>query len=455
MSYTTARDLAFKAYKRIIDDKAYSNLVLNNILNKSALSIEDRALTTKIVYGTLQWQGLLDHYLQSLSKRPVNKLSSKALYLLRIGAYQILFLDRVPDRACVDETVKVAKKTTHKGIVSLVNGILRNLSRQKSQLSMSSLKPDSVEFLAVKYSHPQWMVKMWLDQFGYDKTISIMEANNDEPEQIIRVNTLITDKSTLQKNFADIGFTVEPVAKVPEALYLDSNVNVVDTDIYQQGHFQLQDLNSMVVAHLCSPKKNQIILDLCSAPGGKTTHLAQLMQNSGSIVAVDIHDHRVNLVKQVCERLGVTNVSFILKDGTELPDSNKGDQFREKFDICLVDAPCSGLGTLRKRPELKWTITESDLEQLTILQHELLRAASEMVKSGGSVIYSTCTINYRENQHQVERFLANHSNFTLTKANEIIEPEMLATAEITDGMVTFFPIKHQGDGFFMAKLTKS
>ncbi|ACB84920.1 16S rRNA (cytosine(967)-C(5))-methyltransferase RsmB [Natranaerobius thermophilus] len=459
MKIKSSRELAFVAYTRIIQDQAYSNLVLNQLLGKTDLLAQDKALASRITYGTLQWQGLIDYYLKTLSHRPLSKLSNKALFLLRMGAYQILFLDRVPPSASVNETVKVAHRRTHKGIANFVNGILRNLIRKKDQILLPSRDQDLLNYLSVKYSHPYWMVKLWYDKYGLDKTISIMDQNNSTPEEAIRVNKLLTSLENLKNELEMTGIQSRLSSKIDDALLVDNLGDLNNNTLFNCGYFQVQDINSMVVSHLCDPQQGDNIIDLCSAPGSKTTHLVQLIDGQGSILAVDIHEHRLKLVKEACRRLQVNNVNVKQADGTKLisrdqQENNK--QLKGQFDLCLIDAPCSGLGTLRKRPELKWTISEQDLNSLSTLQGKLLKAGSQLVKPGGTLVYSTCTINPQENEDQINDFLKNHPDFVMESPRAILKEDTLQGGMIlSNNSLQYFPELNLGDGFYGARMKKT
>ncbi|OWZ84167.1 16S rRNA (cytosine(967)-C(5))-methyltransferase RsmB [Natranaerobius trueperi] len=447
-----SRELAYKVYKRIIEDKGYSNLVLQTFLKRSHLSQQDKALVSRIVYGTLQWQGLLDHYLKQLSSKPFGKLSNDAVYLLRLGAYQLLFLNKVPDSASVNETVKVAKKKTHRGIASFLNGILRNLIRKKDRLSLPSVDQDPIKYLAACYSHPKWMVEMWYNQYGFDITKQLLINNNEVPEHSIRTNTTLTDKYKLIDVLKQYGIESEEVEKIPEALIINNLHDLTEIQPFKDGLFQIQDINSMLVSHFVSPKSDDKIIDLCSAPGGKTTHLAQMMKDKGEILALDIHEHRVNLVKKASDRLHLNSITPMTMDATKLIN-NEYSKYHNKFEICLVDAPCSGLGTLRRRPELKWNITKDDIKQLTQLQKNLLETGAKLVKPGGKLVYSTCTVSLKENYHQIVNFLENNTNFS-EYIPEQVNNEFSIGEELLDKGLQLLPDHKQGDGFYMVSMKK-
>ncbi|UMZ73300.1 16S rRNA (cytosine(967)-C(5))-methyltransferase RsmB [Natranaerofaba carboxydovora] len=449
---SNARYISAIVLKEVYSKEGYSDILLNKYLKQNTLSVKDKALATRCIYGVLQWQGLIDFYLEKLSKKPLNKISLEVLVLLRLGLYQLLFLDRVPSRAAVYETVKVAHMMKQKKAAGFINGILRNFIRKKDTIQLpvkDSSKKQLVKYISVRYSHPTWMVEKWLDEFGENLTIEICKANNEISDTYIRTNTLKTDKEELLGNLNEYNLPAENALYPVEAIKIDSLRGIEELALFKEGLFYIQDINSMLVSYLAAPLPGQKVVDLCSAPGGKTTHMGQMMQNKGEILAVDLYPHRLNLVKENCERLGVNIVKILEGDARTVLD----ESYNNYFDISLVDAPCSALGVLRKQPELKWRLNETEIDSLKSLQKELLQKAIKLVKPGGKIIYSTCTISSEENETLISEFLDENSSVRVEEPNKIIPQKALEKAyRVSEEGVLFLPNIDGGDGFFLTCL---
>ncbi len=450
------RYLAGIVLKEISQNNGYSDLTLNKFLNKTTLSDKDKALATRIVYGVLQWQGLIDFYLGKLSKRSLELLSENILILLRIGLYQILFLDRVPDRAAVYETVKAARMMKEDKGTGLINGILRNFIRQREKIKLPG-KENIVEHISVKYSHPSWMVELWLKEFGQEKTMEICQANNEIPYPFIRTNTLVTHREKLIEELSDY-LSCEKGEYPEEAVKVNSLSGTMELPLFKKGHFYIQDINSMLVSHLALPKPGEKVVDLCSAPGGKTTHMAQMMGNQGTILAIDLYNHRLKMLEENCARLGIRIVNPVKGDAREILKEYNcvGDKANEgDFDLSLLDAPCSALGVLRKQPELKWRLTMDEIDSMVKLQKELFQSALKAVKPGGKVIYSTCTLTRKENQELVKEMVDEFPSLKVTSPRDILPDKIIQTADYIDETgILFLPSITGGDGFFMTCLRK-
>ena len=440
------RFIAALALKDIYKKSGYSNLVLNSYFKKTSLSERDKAFATRCVYGVLQWQRLIDYYLEKISNRPLNKIKLNLLILLRLGLYQIIFLDRVPPRAAVYETVNVAQLMKEVKGAGFLNGVLRNYLRKKDEIEMP-------EDISIRYSHPDWMVKQWLNRFGEEVTIQLCKRNNSIPSTFLRVNTLNIDKASLLGKLEEKNISCESASYPCEAIKVKSLQGLNELDLFNKGYFYIQDINSMLVAHLASPSEGDKVIDLCSAPGGKTTHMAQLMQNKGEVIAVDIHTSRIKMVEENCKRLGVEIVRTWEGDARELLNVSEYDEY---FDISLVDAPCSALGVLQKQPELKWRSNEKDIASLRELQKELMLAAIKATKPGGRIVFSTCTITAQENEDLIEELL-----MLIPAKIEVINPLDILPGHISsyafkiyDQGLLFLPSHEGGDGFFMTSLIK-
>lgn len=438
------RQIALDILVDVDKNKAYSNLAINRHFKISKIDILDRKLITELVYGVIENLIYLDYIIKALSKIRIKKLNVSVLNILRMGLYQIIFLDKIPIFAAVNESVNLTKNNDYKS-AGFVNGILRNFSRNRNSVSMPSLENDPVNYLSILYSHPNWLVDKWISEFGQKNTILLMKANNEKPPLSIRVNTLKTSKDHLKNALLSENLEICDGLYMEEAINITNVGNLEELECFQKGLFQVQDESSMMVAHILDPQKGDAVMDVCAAPGGKTTHIAQLMENTGFVLARDIHDHKLRLINENAKRLGVHNVH------TECYDAKEIDvESFERFDKVLVDAPCTGLGIIRRKPELKYNKKAEDFIKIAELQLEILNNASKYVKKDGILLYSTCTIANEENFNVVERFLCKNKNFEKTDMNAYL-PKALHT----DGIgLQLYPHIHKTDGFFISKLRK-
>ena len=443
MSKKNVRNLALDVLIDIEKKRAYSNLSLHHVIETNELSAQDVALLTELVYGTVQRRDTLDYYLQPFVK---GKIEPWVRLLLRLSLYQMVYLDRIPDRAVLFEAVEIAKRRGHRGIASLVNGVLRSIQRQGLR-SFDEIQ-DDLERLAIATSHPLWLVRRWVEQFGLDATKRMCEANVLPPEQTARVNTT---KATVSDVIAEL--KKEGIEAVPSTV-VDVGVkmvkgNAAKTKAFQNGLLTIQDESSMLVAYALSPNETDVVLDCCAAPGGKTTHIAERMNNRGRIVALDIHDHKVKLIEQQAKRLGLSNIEAKQLDGRQAHT-----QFAaETFDRILVDAPCSGLGVIRRKPEIKYAKNEKDIAQLAEIQLNILRAVAPLLKRGGTLVYSTCTVDREENERVIAKFLDEHPQYERDQTLALRLPSSVAPY-VHDGMLQLLPHHVFSDGFFIATLKK-
>jgi len=342
------RELAVDVLESVEKNQSYSNLLLNSKIEKHSLSGVDNALLTEITYGTIQRKMTLDYYLEPFVRDRKHTLSW-VYNLLRISLYQMVYLDKVPDHAIIYEAVEIAKKRGHKGISSMVNGVLRNIQRQGVR-PLTDIK-DETERLSVATSHPQWLVERWIEQYGLEKTTEMCEINLTAPLQTVRVNTRKISRDELVRLLTEEGFEVEKSAIVPEAINCLRG-NLVHSESYTLGFMTVQDESSMLVAHALGAVENDMVLDACAAPGGKTTHIAERL-TTGQVSAIDLHDHKVKLIKKQAQRLGLRNIKTYVADSRDVQKKFS----EEGFDRILIDAPCSGLGVMRRKPDIKYTIT--------------------------------------------------------------------------------------------------
>lgn len=453
------RETALIIMHQVSEKCAYANLELNKVLSRKDLSPLDRSFITELVYGAIRMQGTIDYILGLYIKKPLTSLPIWILLILRMGVYQIMFLDKVPDRAAVNESVNLAKKYGHAGTVKFVNGVLRNVSRGKENIKYPSIEEDPVGHIASHYSHPRWMVECWIKEFGLEETINLCSWNNTSPQVTIRTNTLKITRDELMRRLEKEGVKTSPGRYLPESIILEGIVSLSSLPSYQEGLFQVQDEGSMMVTHVLSPKPGSKMIDTCAAPGGKTTHAAELMENQGEIKAFDIHPHKLALIEESCKRLGINIVEARAEDAIKLPDT-----LEQWADFCLVDAPCSGLGVLRRRPDARWKKEATDILQLVEIQKKILSSAAKTLRPGGVLVYSTCTVTKEENQSMVNWFLGNHPDFSLERIPDVAVRSVgtgfssgelpFDEASLQSGMVQLLPHLHGTDGLFMARMRR-
>ncbi|PFG06765.1 16S rRNA (cytosine(967)-C(5))-methyltransferase RsmB [Bacillus sp. es.034] len=437
----TVREAALDVIEAVEKNQSYSNLLLHSVIEKNELPGKDIGLLTEMTYGTIQRKMTLDFYLAPFIK---GKLDDWVRQLLRLSLYQLVYLDRIPDRAVFYEAVEIAKKRGHKGISGLVNGVLRSVQR-KGLPTLDSIK-DPVERVAIETSHPYWLVKRWSEQFGLDKTKEMCETNLIAPHQTARVNTTRISREELLQRLADSGNELQESLIVPEAVQ-SLRGNLAKTDEYRNGLCTIQDESSMLVSYALKLEKGMKVLDACAAPGGKTTHIAEKLSGTGEVHALDLHKHKVKLIDENASRLGLSNIH------TAALDSRKAGEKFEKgsFDRILVDAPCSGLGVLRRKPDIKYAKKEADLLSLQKIQLDILSAVAPLLKKGGLLVYSTCTVDQNENEGTVSAFLSDHPDFEFHALDRLPE----AVRPFIDGnQLQIFPQDFGGDGFYISCFLK-
>ena len=385
---------------------AYSNVALAQVLRQEKFSDLDRKFCTELVYGAIKAGESLDWKISKYLNRPLAKVDEKILSVLRIGMYQIFFLDRVPNSAAVNESVELSKKFCGLGASKFVNGVLRSAVRESHKSDFPT--GDDVKSLALRTFHPLWLVKIFIEEFGLDTTKKILDFDNTDPPLCLRVNFLKTTREKILDALKNFGVQAEPSTLAPEGIICRGHGALDKFQPLKDGFCQVQDESSMTAARLLNPKPGEFVIDCCAAPGGKTTHFAELMQNHGKILAADIYETKLEHVKQNARRLGIKIIEPLLTDACEI-----GEKFPAQADKVLVDAPCSGLGVLRRKADLRWKKNPADLKELPALQEKILFGAAKTLKHGGTLVYSTCTILRRENQDVVEKFLAMNEDFKL------------------------------------------
>ena len=437
-----AREIAYKILLDVEKNKNYSNMSINKHFKDVKMSNQDRGLATEIIYGVIENKYYIDYMIDKLSKVKTNKMEIYVKTLLRMGIYQIMFLNSISDYAAVNETVNLAKKKNAK-VSGFINGILRNVIRQKEEIGKVKTK-DDVDYLAIKYSYDQWMIKNWMAHFGKEFTEELLEANNERPNIYLRTNTLKITRDELIKKLTEQNIKVSKVNVVEEAIKVEHLKDIENNELYKEGLFTVQDVSSMLVGKVMNPKENSLVLDVCSAPGGKTTHMATLMNNTGQVISRDIYDHKLKLIKASAKRLGLTNVDVQEFNGMKLDRESIA-----KFDYVLADVPCSGLGIIRRKPEIKYKEKE-EFRELPPIQKKILENAAKYVKVGGTLIYSTCTIQDNENIDIINEFLQKHKNFELAPIKEV----NVDLDNQEKGYMKIYPNVHDMDGFFISKLIR-
>ncbi|MFC3843837.1 16S rRNA (cytosine(967)-C(5))-methyltransferase RsmB [Paenibacillus sp. MAH-36] len=444
----SAREAALDVLIRVEENQSYSNLLLNQVLQKHALERADAGLATELVYGTIGRKNTIDFFLERFVSKGLAKLEPWVRCLLRLSFYQLHYLDRIPDHAVVSEAVNIAKRRGHQGISGMVNGVLRAIIRSKAELVLPAALGD-VKRIALGHSHPEWLVRRWIRQLGPELTEQICAANNEPPHVSIRANARRRSRLELLEQLQGSGLSAEASELAPAGILVQGAGNMALSPGFLQGDFSIQDESSMLVAEALEPRPGMTVLDCCAAPGGKTAHIAEKMDDSGKIWACDLHEHKQKLIADQAERLGLTSIQTLVMDAAKL-DEHFG---AESFDRILLDAPCSGLGVIRRKPDLKWAKQEAEIDAISELQYAILSRVHRLLRPGGVLVYSTCTIEHAENAGMVERFLAEHRDFEL----EPLPAEAFASvdpAAAAAGMVQILPQQFHSDGFFIARLRK-
>jgi 16S rRNA (cytosine967-C5)-methyltransferase len=415
-----AREIAMKTIYAVEFDGAYSNMALKKALSNPDITKQDKALITSLVYGVTDKKITLDYIIGKHSRLKIKKISKYILIILRMGIYQLKFMDKIPQSAAVNESVKLAKRYGHGASAGFVNGMLRSISSWETEYPK-----DKTECLSVRYSFPAELCQKWIGDFGYEFTEELFKAFGKEPKLNLRPNTLKVTAKELAEMLNDEGIS----ASVHDDYVISDGFEIASDTFYEKGFYTVQDAAAMQAAKILSPKEGQTVIDMCAAPGGKTTHMAELMKNTGTVYAFDIHEHKIELIKKNAERLGIDIIKPSVSDG-EVFD----ERYKEKADKILCDVPCSGLGIIRRKPEIKHNKEERN--NLPQIQRKILDNAAKYLKADGEMVYSTCTIEKEENEAVTGAFLADNKNF-----EKLYEK-------------TFYPHKDDTDGFYICKMKK-
>lgn len=439
----SARRLAYQALYDVLEKGAYANITLQTIWGTYHLKKEESHLLTELVYGVLRKYKYLLWIISQLSTQPLKKLHPSVRILLCLGLYQLIFLSRIPESAAVNESVKIARKVTHQGNVRFINGVLRNYLRQKDHFTIPSQEENSLLHDELTYNMPRWLLQRWEAAWGREQMEAVCQALNETPAMTIRINRLKSSKEEIEKELTEAGVAWEEIPGLTEGLIIRKGAGQFFASFLPEGKAYVQSASSMVPAKVLAPKAGQQVLDMCAAPGSKTTQMAEMMDNEGSIDAWDLYPHKISLIKKNAKKEGITIIHAGARDAAKpMPQVN------EKYDCVLLDAPCSGLGVLGHKAEIRWRRKEEDLKEFPPLQKALLTCAASYVKPGGTLVYSTCTLNAEENEEMVQWFLQQFPVFTA-------EPFTLDhIKEAPEGQITLWPHEWGSDGFFVAKFRK-
>jgi 16S rRNA (cytosine967-C5)-methyltransferase len=433
-----ARRAAFAVLRRVFEDSAWADRALRGEAERLQLDARDLALATRLAYGAVQRRATLDYVIETLAERPVERLEPAVLAALRLGVFQLVYLDRVPDHAAVGESVELAKRESRGG-AGLVNAVLRRAAREAEGL-VGSLPDDTPERAALRLSHPEWIARLWWDVFGRDTARLLMAADNEPAEAVLRANTLRTTPEALA---ARLPVQSHAAPGLPEALILDEPYDAHGAPEWRDGLFMPQSRAAMTVARVLAPRARERVLDLCAAPGGKTTHLAALMEDTGEVVAVERHAGRAAALERTAQRMGASCVTVRVADAAEPVDG--------PYDRVLVDPPCSDLGTLASRPDARWRKTVDQPERLARTQGAILRAGAGALAPGGTLVYSTCTISPSENEGVIAAFLADRPDF---EADDLRREAPVWQHPSVPSYLQTLPHRDGTEGFFIARLRR-
>lgn len=447
MPTANPRLAAYEILLRIEKERSYADILIDRALSSGAIKGPDRGLLTELVYGVLRRRGTLDHIVNQFSKQHADKLERSVLILLRLGLYQEFFLDRIPVSAAVNETVQLAHALAPRA-AGFINAILRRADRERGEIRYPDLAADPVGHLSTAYSTPPWIARLWLNQLGEQEAVALAQANVLPPPLTVRVNNLKASREEVIARLAAEGITATAGRFSPLALNLSGPVQLGALATFQQGLFTIQDEASQLAVIFLDPRPGERIIDLCAAPGGKATHIAQLLENKGSILACDVSPRKLELVSQTAHRLGIDIIRTMpLRTGSPSPSG-----VQETFHRVLVDAPCSGLGVLRRNPEGKWWKTPEDVSRLAGAQQGIIAGAADYVEPGGTLLYSTCSTTVAENEAVVADFLSRRTDFVL----EDLRERFPGYGDLFTGQGCFrsWPHRHGMDGFFAARLLR-
>lgn len=449
--YEDARSCAVKILCRCERSDSYLEKLIDAELKNDTLNDFDKALLNEISHGVIRWMRRLDWFLNGFYRGNYEKCLPEVRNAMRVALYQILFLNKIPYSAAVNEAVEFIKRIHGEKHAGVVNGLLRTIIRTLDALVWPTREIDEVNYLGIVQSHPNWMVRRWINRFGFDETVKLCEENNKRPVMSLRINSTKITAAEFEKYFTDKNLYFRK-GNYADNFFITKTMSKIYTDeLFRKGYFSIQDESAGLATALVDPKKDELIIDVCSAPGGKTSYISELMGNEGKIIAVEKYLSRIEVMKKNLERLGVKNVKLIHDDINEPTSKELKESLIGKADKILVDAPCSGLGVLSKKPDIKWKRELEDIMKLQKLQLEILENSIKYLKPGGAIIYSTCTIEKEENFDVVQLFLSGHPEFTIDNANKYVSEKVVNE----EGCIELFPQTHHVDGAFSVRLVRS
>ena len=446
---THTRLLALRVLERVSSASAYADILLHSALGRSTLNAPDRAFATDLVYGTLRWRGTIDYYLNHFVDQDLAKLEPLVASTLQLGAYQLLFAKRVPASAAVDQSVRCIRAAGMSRATGLVNAVLRRLSLEHDKIVLPSVNDDPTAHLTHALSLPRWLAERWIERCGVEGAVALAKACNEPPPLTIRANRLRGDAGELLQDVLENFPEATACRFARGGIVLGRKGNPARDRGFLAGRFTVQDEASQLVVALLDPQPGERVLDLCAAPGGKTTAIAERVGPSGSVVAVDRNTRRLDLVQRAVRRLGLTGIRTVTRDATRslaelAPEGG--------FDRILVDAPCSGLGTLRRNPDAKWRVRPGDPARLAEIQRALVGNAAAVLRPGGALVYSSCTVLAEENEDIARHFLRGSRDFAPISKDAL--PDEVKTLAEPDGFLRTFPHLHDTDGFFAARFER-
>ena len=446
------REFSINILIEILNKGKYNNISLKNFFIKyPELKSQEKAFITELVNGTIRNLIFIDYIINSFSNTKTEKMKPFILNLLRISVYQIKFMKNVPPSAVCNEAVNLTKKKKFNNLSAFINGVLRNIERNKENINLPDKNNNPIEYLSIVYSTPRWIIELWLYEFGFETVENICKSNLDSPKISICVNTNKIDKEKLKEALQSEKINTESGVLTKNSLYISKTRNIAENKQFKEGFFHIIDESSMLSVEALDLKEGKTLIDVCSAPGGKSFYAAYLMKNKGTILSRDIYKHKIDLIEKGASRLGINIIKTELLDATF-----ENEKSNEKADYLLIDAPCSGLGILRKKPDIKYSKTKEDIQELIKLQRKILHACHKYLKKGGTLVYSTCTLNKEENIENIKWFCKNY-DYRLDSLESLFNNKNLEPYDkntLKQGYIQILPNMYNTDGFFIAKMNR-
>jgi 16S rRNA (cytosine967-C5)-methyltransferase len=448
------RKIILEVLDRVENQNSYLNILLPSFFKKYKPGDLDKSLIQEISYGVIRFRKRLDWIIYQFLFSKKKKLPLTIQNILRMGFYQVLYLEKIPDYAIVNESVELAKQSPYPAYSSMVNAVLRNAIRQSVTINWPDTEKEPVKYVSVYYSFPEWLVERWINRFSLEMCVRICEASNTRPDLTLRINSLKTNMPQFQKELYQLKIPFQKSQHLPDtAVTIEGYSNITQTPLFQKGLFSIQDESSILATEFLGPIPGDTIIDMCSGPGGKTTHISQILQNKGKVIAFEINQRRLKMVMEESRRLGIENIFPVLMDSRKL---NK--EYLGKADRILVDAPCSGTGVIRKKPDLKWKKWSTEhFNELNQIQKELLDIAALYLKPGAELLYSTCSMEKEENDDVIVKFIKKHPNFTIQDSSSFIHKKGIVRFKTKIKEAIQLIPGYSGpniDGFYMVKLKK-